>query len=207
VNSFLVKICGITSEEDARVSIEAGANALGFNFYPKSPRFITAERATQIIERVPGDYLKVGVFVASEGTASLAGFPPYAAKLDVIQLHGEISGIQLPGGYRIWRAIAASAPAPAGEFEALLLDSLTPRYGGSGKAFDWNLARGRSQRVILAGGLHAGNVAEAVRTAHPWGVDACSRLESSPGKKNPKRVRDFVQAALAALQISEAIAL
>jgi phosphoribosylanthranilate isomerase len=122
-------------------------------------------------------------------------------------LHGEISGIQLPGGYRIWRAIAASAPAPAGEFEALLLDSLTPHYGGSGKAFDWNLARGRSQRVILAGGLHAGNVAEAVRTAHPWGVDACSRLESSPGKKDQKRVRDFVQAALAALQISEAIAL
>ena len=206
MNSFIVKICGITCEEDARVSIEEGANALGFNFYPKSPRFITPERAAQIIERVPGEYVKVGVFVAGEGVANQAGFLSRAAEFDVIQLHGDISGIRLHGGYRIWRAMAASATAaPDGEFEALLLDSLTPQYGGSGKPFDWNLARGRSNRVILAGGLDAGNVAEAVRTARPWGVDACSRLESSPGKKDPKRVQDFVKAALAALQTSEAI--
>lgn len=208
MNSFIVKICGITCEEDARASIAAGANALGFNFYPKSPRFITPERAAQIIERVPGEYVKVGVFVAGEGPANQAGFLSEAAEFDVIQLHGDISGIRLPDGYRIWRAVAASATAATdGEFEALLLDSLTPQYGGSGKTFDWSLARGRTQRVILAGGLHAGNVAEAVRTARPWGVDACSLLESSPGKKDPKRVQDFVQAALAALQAPEMMAL
>lgn len=196
---FIVKVCGITCEEDARVAIDAGANALGFNFYPKSPRYIEPERAARIIERVPGDYLKVGVFVAGKSAA------PHEINLDVLQLYGEID---VPGDYRIWRAVAAGAARPPeGRFEALLLDTFTPDFGGSGKSFDWKLARVSSHRVLIAGGLDASNVAEAVRTARPWGVDACSRLESKPGKKDATRVREFVRAALAALRVSEEIAL
>ncbi len=91
--------------------------------------------------------------------------------------------------------------------EAYLLDTPSRDFGGSGQSFDWNLAAGRPYRVILAGGLDASNVAEAIRIAQPWGVDACSRLESSPGKKDAQRVRDFVQAALAASRAPEEIAL
>jgi phosphoribosylanthranilate isomerase len=202
VNSFIVKVCGITCEEDARVAVEAGANALGFNFYPKSPRYITPERAAQLIERVPGEYLRVGVFVG--GT----GIPAHKTKLDVLQLCGEIDSIDVPREHRIWRALAANAAVrPGGEFEALLLDSFTPQYGGSGRPFDWSLAKNLPQRIIIAGGLDAANVAQAVETARPWGVDACSKLESAPGKKDPKRVRDFVHAALAAFRVSEEMTL
>jgi phosphoribosylanthranilate isomerase len=124
----------------------------------------------------------------------------------VLQLHGKIDTV--PREYRIWRALVASAAVkPDGEFEALLLDSFTLEHGGSGKTFDWTLAKNLPQRVIIAGGLDASNVAQAVETARPWGVDACSRLESSPGKKDPKRVRDFVHAALAAFRVSEEMTL
>lgn len=202
MNSFIVKVCGITCEEDARVAIDAGANALGFNLYPKSPRYITSERVEQIIERVPGEYLKVGVLVVGEGTL------PNKTKLDVLQLHGNVNGFDIPRDYRIWRAVRADAELlPEGEFEALVLDSFTPHYGGSGKSFDWTLARALPHRVLIAGGLDGSNVAEAVRVARPWGVDACSLLESAPGKKDAARVRDFVRAALAALQVSEEISL
>lgn len=202
MNSFIVKVCGITCEEDARVAVDAGANALGFNFYPKSPRYIEPGSAERIIERVAGDYLKVGVFVAGDGALHRT------TKLDVLQVYGEFKGSDLRGNPRIWRAMAAGAAVPRkNTFEALLLDSFTPHYGGSGKPFDWTLARSFSQRIIIAGGLDGSNVAEAVRTARPWGVDACSRLESAPGKKDAARVRDFVRAALAALQVSEEIAL
>ena len=197
MNSFIIKICGITCEEDARVAVDAGANALGFNFYPKSPRYIAPERAAEIIERVPGDYLKVGVWVDGGGAL------PDKVKLDVLQLYG---GIDRPGDYRIWRAVAAGAALPPeGTFEAVLIDSSTPQYGGSGKSFDWTMARGLPHRILIAGGLDASNVAEAVGIAQPWGVDACSRLESAPGKKDRARVREFVRAALSALQVSEEI--
>ncbi len=201
MKSFIVKVCGITCEEDARVAVDAGANALGFNFYAKSPRYIAPQRAAQIIERVPGDYLKVGIFVDK----------PYGrteVPLDILQLYGQINPLEVSNHCRIWRALPASTTlSPAHSFEALLLDSFTPEYGGSGKPFDWKLAGAFSQRVIIAGGLDDSNVAEAVRIAHPWGVDACSRLESTPGRKDPKRVRAFVHASLAALQVSEEITL
>jgi phosphoribosylanthranilate isomerase len=202
MNSFIVKVCGITCEEDARIAVEAGANALGFNLYPKSPRYIEPDRAAAIIERVPGDYLKVGVLVVPR----LVNLPTIS--LDVLQLHGRMNGFNVPDGYRIWRAVAAGTELPAeGQFEALLLDSATPQFGGSGKSFDWTLAKRVPHRILIAGGLDASNVAEAVRICRPWGVDACSRLESKPGKKDPTRVREFVRAALAALQVSEGIAL
>ena len=192
--AFIVKICGITNEADARVAIESGANALGFNFWPPSPRFISPQRAREIAAAVPGDCLKVGVFV----NASSADMTETAAEvqLDILQLHGDCA---LAGWPRIWRAISASDAVPLedGRVEAWLLESA--RHGGSGQTFDWKLAAGFPRRAILAGGLDGANVAEAVKIASPWGVDACSRLESSPGKKDPRKIREFVREALAAL--------
>ncbi len=199
---FVVKICGITNVEDAMAAVEAGADALGFNFYPASPRYITPQRAQQVIAAVPGDYLRVGVFVnpTSDELFEITQQVP----LDVLQLHGDACGaVSLPKPYRIWRSMAPQNhdATESDGAEAYLLDTPTPEFGGSGQTFDWNLARSRSFRVILAGGLHSSNVAEAIHTVKPWGVDACSRLESSPGKKNVQEVRAFVHAARAANQM------
>lgn len=197
---FLVKICGITNEEDARIAVEAGANALGFNFYKNSPRCITPARAREIARAVPGDYLKAGIFVnATEAelldTAAEAG-------LDVLQLHGCDCAFPVSTRLRIWHAVAAAGTPPAADasIEAYLLDTPGADYGGSGKSFDWRLAARFPHRVIIAGGLEAANVAEAIRVASPWGVDACSRLESSPGKKDAQRVRDFIRAAFSTVR-------
>lgn len=197
---FVVKVCGITNEEDARVAIDAGANALGFNFYQKSPRYITPERAHQIAAAVEGDYLKVGIFVKPSVRVLLevANDIP----LDVVQLHGDSVALPSSRALRVWRALPATADPPPAypSIEAYLLDSPSARFGGSGEIFDWNIAACFPHRVILAGGLDGSNVAEAIRVASPWGVDACSRLELSPGRKDPQRVREFVHAALAAIQ-------
>ena len=197
---FIVKICGITNEADARVAIESGANALGFNFWPASPRFISPQRAREIADAVPGDYLKVGVFV----DASSADLRKTAAqaRLDIVQLHGRCA---LTGSLRIWRAISATDARVEADhrIEAWLLDSAS--HGGSGQTFDWKLAARFPHRAILAGGLDASNVAEAVKIACPWGVDACSRLESSLGKKDAQKVRAFVEASLDALHQETAL--
>lgn len=199
----MIKICGITNEEDAAVAVEAGADALGFNFYAGSPRCITPRRAREIARAVPGNYLRAGIAVnASESElARLAE----EAQVDVLQLHGRVPAMPLSNGARLWRAIPANeAPRePAADFEAYLFDSAGVQtgvqYGGTGQTFDWTIAAGFPARVILAGGLDAGNVADAIRVAEPWGVDACSRLEISPGKKDSRRVREFVHAAALAL--------
>ncbi len=196
--AFVVKICGITNEEDARVALDAGANALGFNFYAGSPRYITLARAREIVEAVQRPFLKVGVFVnASEAELEKAA---RQVPLDIIQLHGEDCLAQLSRSYRIWRSIIADDATSSENAiaEAYVLDTPTPNFGGSGKSFDWSLAAGIAHRKIIAGGLDASNVADAIRITSPWGVDACSRLESSPGKKDERRVREFVRAALAA---------
>jgi len=197
---FVVKVCGITSEDDLETSVEAGANAIGFNFYPKSPRFLTAERARRIAGSVRGQYLKVGVFVnpTEEELIETASLAP----LDVLQLHGEPPQPHVARSFRIWQS---AHPGMAREtldpnVEAWLLDTPTPQYGGSGKSFDWSLATGFPRRAIIAGGLDASNVTIAIRVARPWGVDACSRLESTPGQKDPARIKLFVETALAAFQ-------
>lgn len=195
--SFIIKVCGITNDTDAAIAVEAGANALGFNFYSRSPRFITLERARHIAHRLPNTVLKVGVFVEpSENELRLAiDYVP----LDVVQLHGK----RVPATtLRTWRALSATQADPAESLiaEAILLDSHSPDHGGSGQTFDWNLATRFWQPVILAGGLESTNVAEAINIARPWGVDACSRLESAPGIKDPERVRSFVRAARLASQ-------
>ena len=196
----MIKVCGITSQEDAQAALDAGANALGFNFYPRSPRYVAPLRAQQIAQTVTGRYLRVGVFVnpTEEDLIEAASAVP----LDILQLHGRHVPTHLAGSFRIWRAIRAmEIPPPDRGIEAFLLDSPTPLYGGSGELFDWSLAAAFPYRAIIAGGLDEANVAAAIQIGKPWGVDACSRLESRPGKKDHRRVRAFVQAAQAAFKL------
>ena len=194
---MMVKICGITSMEDAQAAVEGGASALGFNFYKASPRYITAEAAAGITALLPKVILKVGVFVneAPGDVESMA----QTAGLDIVQLHGKETVDQVPAGYSVWKAFRVNSDLSANvlrEFpaEAYLLDSPTELYGGSGHTFDWNLARNLGGRIILAGGLDASNVCQAVAVANPWGVDACSRLESTPGKKDRAKLTAFLRA-------------
>ena len=195
---MIIKICGITNREDALAAVEAGATALGFNFYPRSPRYITPAKAAEISRSLPGDILRVGVFV-NETPAAVRDVV-FRASLDVAQLHGDC---RIPSGIRAWKALAVGAefrPERLNDYstEAFVLD--TPAgtaYGGTGRSFDWRLVIGIPNKIILAGGLDAGNVAEAIRIVHPWGVDACSRLESAPGKKDHRKMAAFIQAALA----------
>jgi len=225
----IVKICGITNRGDAVAAVEAGATAIGFNFYRESQRYISPTGAATIGEKL--NVTKVGVFV-NESAANVARVA-LEANLDVAQLHGASEAL----GIRIWRARradeirfvnvddiirkalealdVAELPAPSqgsglrSAFlsddpkdelaEAVLLDAPSKTlYGGTGESFDWSVARGLLQQIILAGGLDADNVASAIQQAKPWGVDACSRLESSPGLKDHEKMRQFVKAALAA---------
>jgi phosphoribosylanthranilate isomerase len=198
---MMVKICGITSREDALAAAEAGAAALGFNFYSKSPRCLTREVAASILAVLPAAVWKVGIFVNEPGerVAAVAG----ALGLDVVQLHG---AAEPPAGLRVWKAVRVgaefhSSQLEAFQAEAFLLDTASDElYGGTGKTFDWALARGAGRKVILAGGLDETNVREAIRAARPWGVDACSRLESSPGRKDHHKVARFITAALSESQ-------
>jgi phosphoribosylanthranilate isomerase len=194
----LVKVCGITNAADARAAVDAGAGALGFNFYPKSPRYLSAADAAAITAEVPAGVLKVGVFV-NEPPARVAEIVREAG-LDVAQLHGDESADGVPPGVRVWKAFRVDLEFGLEQLEsfpaeAFLLDTPTEMYGGSGHTFDWSRARGGTGRILLAGGLDEGNVREAIAVAQPWGVDACSRLESAPGKKDHGRMARFIAAA------------
>jgi phosphoribosylanthranilate isomerase len=194
---MMLKICGITNREDALAAVDAGANALGFNFWPRSPRFILPEAAARIVSELPAGVLRVGVFV-DEAEAAVTKIVR-AVGLDVAQTHGKSVR---PLAARWWMALS-SGQADLQEalttegIEAFLIDAPSgDMRGGSGQVFDWKLAAGLPGRIILAGGLAPENVQEAIRQARPWGVDACSRLEISPGKKDHERMRAFVRAAL-----------
>jgi phosphoribosylanthranilate isomerase len=183
---MMIKICGITRREDALAAVEAGASALGFIFYPKSPRYVTPSTAAQLGEGLTT--WKVGVFV-DEAPATIESVMR-AAKLDVAQIYG--AGI--PENMRVWKAFRPSHSVSADGAEAILLDG-----PANGISFDWNVARDPSRKIIIAGGLDASNVAEAIRIAQPWGVDASSKLESEPGIKDHGKIRAFVKAAQEAL--------
>ena len=195
---MMVKICGITNRDDARAAVEGGASAIGLNFYEKSPRYVEPEEARSILEEVPPSVLKVGVFVnqAAERAAAVAR----DLGLDVVQIHGESA--EPPGGLRVWRGIRVTAGFDVAALEtmpaeAFLLDTPSDSlYGGTGQSFDWSLARGARRPVILAGGLDDTNVRRAIAEAQPWGVDACSRLESAPGRKDHLKMARFLKAAL-----------
>lgn len=193
---MMVKICGITNREDALAAAEAGASAIGFNFYRQSPRYISHTGAAMIAEKLPSTIWKVGVFV-NESPESIAKIV-LDAGLDVAQLHGTSEA----RGIRIWRAMSANDDpdvyAMMGEdAEALLIDSPHDiTSGGTGETWDWSQLPHLSQKVIIAGGLDEKNVHTAISIAHPWGVDACSRLEKSPGIKDHDKMRAFIHAAL-----------
>jgi len=198
---MILKICGITNPEDAAAAIAAGATAIGFNFWAQSPRYIDPERAASI--DTPGAR-RVGVFV-NESPARVAAIAALA-RLDVAQLHGDEQAADYPENMAVWKAarvdqhfeFSAYANCPV---EALLLDGPAGElYGGSGKTFDWSRTAAIHQRIILAGGLDATNVAIAIKVVRPWGVDACSRIESAPGKKDLRKMSEFLEAAKAALR-------
>ena len=182
----MVKVCGITRRQDAETAVAAGASAIGFIFYPKSPRYVTPDAAEKLGAGL--DIWKVGVF--QDESPSVIEDTMRAAQLDIAQVYGG----DLPNVPRIWRAFRPDSPARRGEpVEAILLDG-----AANGITFDWKQARGVAEKLILAGGLNASNVVEAIRIARPWGVDASSGLESAPGIKDPEKVRQFVKAALQA---------
>lgn len=195
---MMVKICGITNREDALAAVEGGAAALGFNFWPRSPRCLTAEQAAGLVASLPAGVLKAGVFVNQPEAGEIAR----RLGLDVVQLCGEEPPADYPAGLRVWKAVRVgeNCALPDCPAEALLLDGPAGAlYGGGGKTFDWRVAANAGRRIILAGGLDASNVREAIAAVRPWGVDACSRLESSPGKKDHVKMAAFLKAALAAL--------
>jgi phosphoribosylanthranilate isomerase len=196
----ILKVCGITTQEDADAAVGGGATAIGFNFYAKSPRYLAPEAAARISTR---GVRRVGVFV-NEAPARVVEIARTAA-LDVAQLHGDETPEDYPAALTVWKAARVTAQfdfslyrsSPA---EALLLDGPAAElYGGAGHTFDWTLAAAAAHRIIVAGGLDASNVARAIALARPWGVDSCSRIESSPGRKDLKKMTEFLQAAKAAL--------
>ncbi len=210
-----VKICGITRPQDALEAAEAGADALGFNFYPPSPRFLAPRQAQAIIRRVPPFVSTVGVF--ADPSLEEVRRALLTCRLDYLQFSGDEDPeflAQFPADkvikafrLRDRRGLKALARYPlAGSF---LLDAWAPGLkGGTGKRLPWDLAleaRRRFDRpLILAGGLNPGNVAEAVRRTRPWAVDVASGVESAPGRKDRALVAAFVRGAKGALEAAPA---
>jgi len=200
-----IKVCGNTAVETAMVAVDAGADMLGFIMVEGTPRTVTPARARAIAVEMPPDVDLVGVFA----DRPIGDVAEIAAEVGftVVQLHGEetwedAAALDLPviKGRRLESAGAAARVSwPPGGL--LLVDAHRPDLrGGTGQVFPWEWAEDLAlhYRLMVSGGLHAGNVGDAVRHLWPWGVDASSRLESSPGVKDPERVREYVRAARAA---------
>jgi phosphoribosylanthranilate isomerase len=204
VRRVLVKICGITSPADARLAVEAGADAVGFVFWPGSPRWVDPETARGIGAGLPPFIWRVGVFVDADPKTLAATAD--AAGLDLLQLHGSEPPEAFAGltrrALKALRVGSGFAPEMALAYEGraagLLLDTQGEGApGGTGQSFDWSRAGGLGERVgflMLAGGLNPENVAEAIAVVRPHAVDVSSGVESAPGRKDPRRVRAFVEA-------------
>lgn len=200
-----VKICGITNADDATCAVEAGADALGFIFYPKSPRYVTLETVSDIVKGFPPFVTAVGVFV---------NVPPEEVSAAVLQagLHcAQLHGDESPDDCAAVEAPVIRAVRVGEDFDARSLSSYTGAgvstflldnakqgfYGGTGETFDWSdaLKVKRVGRVVLSGGLDPGNVAEGIRTVEPYAVDTGSGVEAEPGKKDHEKLRAFLRAA------------
>jgi phosphoribosylanthranilate isomerase len=198
-----IKICGITNLEDALLAADLGADALGFIFYPQSPRQVAPDTAREIIAQLPPFVASVGVFV-DEAPAVVKELAA-KVRLDWVQLHGQESpgycrnlGRKVIKGFRIQDEDSLPRLADyQGAAQALLLDTYKKgQVGGTGETFDWRLAREAKAcgRIILAGGLTPENVAQAIEVAQPHAVDVASGTEAAPGKKDPAKLRAFFNA-------------
>ncbi len=195
-----VKICGITNRDDALQAVDAGADALGFVFYERSPRNVAPEVVADIVSQLPPMVATVGLFV--NASDALIRQRCRDCGLDVAQLHGSQSpSAEDLAPLRVLPAVSVK--------DATSLDALTPdrtwlldafvegEYGGTGKTFNWDLAieAAKKTRIVLAGGLTPDNVAEAVQRVRPYGVDVSSGVEAAPGKKDRQKVAAFIRAA------------
>ena len=200
----IVKVCGVTNPEDARVAADAGADAIGLLF-AESSRRVSVEQAREIVAALPDGVLKVGVFV-NERPAEILRIAGEVG-LDIAQLHGDETPEDVAevraGGVRVMKALRVRdagvlAEMDGYEVDLFLLDAYSEKArGGTGERFDWTLAKSLKDRdnIVVSGGLGPENVREAVEFFGPYGVDASSSLEDAPGRKNHERVRRFVSAA------------
>lgn len=208
---FLIKICGLSTPETLEAALAAGADMIGLNFHPKSPRYVALERAKELAKIARGKTQVVALVVgwSEEKAAELAE----ALKPDWFQFHGretpeQTAALRRAVGRPVMKALgiatAEDLKSIAGYRDAadlILLDAKPPKDaafpGGHGKPFDWDLLAGLdpSQRFMLSGGLDPANVAEAVRIARPAGVDVSSGVESAPGVKDPARIAEFIASA------------
>lgn len=201
-----VKICGITNLEDALAAVDFGADALGFVFFEKSPRYISYQNAASIIKNLPPFITTIGVFV-NERPEEIVKIIDYTG-IDVVQLHGDETPEMCNISKRIIKAIrvkSLESLEPLIHFKdkvsAFLLDTYTPDiFGGSGRRFNWDIAIEAKQfgRIILAGGLTPDNIIEAIRWVKPYGVDVSSGVELEKGKKDYKKMKLFIEKAKAA---------
>lgn len=204
-----VKICGVTRPEDAAMVAAAGVDFVGLNFWPSSKRYLPVERAPAVAEaaRRGGALELVGVFVNARIDDIAAVARDLA--LDAIQLHGDetpqdIAAVAQTTGCAVWKAVAVGRPSDLDRLDAwpvhaILLDTPTAGRGGSGKVFDWRLARDArraypTRRFVLAGGLAPDNVRAAIDAVSPWAVDVASGIESAPGIKDPAKLAAFIAA-------------
>jgi phosphoribosylanthranilate isomerase len=205
-----VKICGVTLPDDAARIAASGADFIGFNFWPKSKRYVTPERAPMLsgVARSAGVTKLVGVFVDPDVDEVLE--ITSAVDLDVIQLHGDespdlVKRISLAVYRPVWKAVPVGSRRDIEHLDvwgadAVLLDAPTPGRGGAGAKFDWTLAREARERfprlnIVLAGGLNPDNVGDAIRTVEPWAVDVASGVEAGPGIKDATKLDAFLRNA------------
>lgn len=202
-----VKICGLTNYDDAAAAIDMGADLLGFNFYPKSPRYITPDKASEIINKLAGFMDIAGVFVHEPGYDENESFSKIKETIDQcqlnwVQLHGdespEFCRLFLSLNVRTMKAIRVKGKEDverASDYftDAILLDAFDPkRYGGTGISFDWNIIGHIGKRVFLAGGINPDNAAKAVELG-VYGIDICSGIEAEPGKKDHKKMKKLFE--------------
>ena len=196
-----IKICGVSRPEDVAAAVDAGADAIGLVFYPGSPRHVSLEHAALLARELPPYVTPVGLFVNAEAqtiAAAAAAIPNL-----VLQFHGDESAAACAASGRPFLKAARMAPGfdlldfarRFSKAQGLLLDAHVEAYGGSGKVFDWSLVpRGVPHRLVLSGGLHAGNVGSGILEVRPWAVDVSSGVESARGVKDAAAIRAFCDA-------------
>lgn len=211
-----VKICGVRTIEEIRLAAEAGADAIGINFYPRSPRYVPPEEAGALLEACPAFVEAIAVVARPE--VELLNYLVHQLDLRTVQIHDGTPAENWPAA----RYILAAGISTYGDLQGLesqlqswlqrglnvvgvLLDARVPgQFGGTGQSPPWSVVAQFSRRrpLILAGGLTPNNVADAIRVVRPWAVDVASGVEKAPGIKDPQKVRDFVRAVLAASALS-----